>query len=411
MRIVTPLVILGVLVGGCQRETPAPTDTTPAPAEFDPKPVAQEAEPGPLPGPTHVLLMGHEATAKTARFVSLNLRGTASLDRYSQPALTHENRPGHYYGLAAVGQGRAFHPIHDKDGWRLAVRDLQAGKNLSEIKLEVDAVTALMAVGNDLFIGAGMSVGRLSLGDSSFQVLADRKSGFAGKAYDLFARDGRTVVAIDDLVTPIWADLLWPEGGAWKREPWTLPSFINGTYRLAAVHLDDKNDKNGTLYAIGSYGIQSGNGQDLTRLAIVGGKLQVKEGAILNGGMGDDLPVLEEHIDRGTDKVEKIIAGKNVTPWTGLALVKGKSGAVNEVAIAAGTRGLLVVPADFGRTSKARVVQLGHVYDVANIGDQIIALTKGIEDGASTVLWLDPTLSTSKSVELAGIYTQIVRDR
>lgn len=419
MKTGVALALIGTLVGGCQKDSPAPKiqNTASGPGELNsepnpkPKPKPKPMDTASLPGPTHVLLMGHADTEETARFLSIDLHKPDSRDSYTQPALARENWPGHYSAFAAVGQGQAFHPVLDKDGWHLAVRDLRAGKELPTIALEVEAVTALMAVGDDLFIGAGMSVGRMDLDDGRFEVLAERKSGFAGKAYDVFARDGRTVVAIDDVVTPIWADLFWPEGTSWKREPWTLPSFINGTYSLAAVHFDDADDKNGTLYAIGNYGIMSGSGHDLTRLAIVGGKLQVKENLILNAGVVADPPVLEEHINRRTDTIEKIIAGNDVTPWTGLALVKNKSGVVKEVAIAAGDRGLLIVPADFSHTSRARVVPLGYVHDIANIGGELIALVKGTKDGFSKVLWLGPDLSTSTSIELEGIYSRIVRDR
>ncbi|MBT8493217.1 MAG: hypothetical protein KJO07_09190 [Deltaproteobacteria bacterium] len=408
------LSILLVASVTCKKDPPAPTpsknDSPPGPNELEQPKQDRQVSP-----PTHVLLFGHYNQDAQASFAALALANPeAPVQRYTQPAIPIKNWPNHYRVVAAVGRNQAFHAVKDGDSWKIARRDLKANKALPAYPVQGSEVSALLAAGSELFVGAGMSVGRMEVATGKFHELAKRPDS-KWKAYDVLTRDGGMVVAIDDVVTPIWADLLWSEGAAWKREPWTMPSFINGTYKLAAVHFDDASKRDGTLYAIGDYGIMSGSGHDLTRLTIKGGKLQVKDGTVLNSSRLEDPPVLEEHTERGSGKVEKIIAGKEVTPWTGLAIVKDEDGKVVRLAIAAGKRGLLIVPADFTPDSKAEVVLLGSVHDVANIGDQLIALVgaaaAGDSQSSTRVVWLSPALEVEREVTVDSIYTRIVRDR
>jgi hypothetical protein len=178
----------------------------------------------------------------------------------------------------------------------------------------------------------------------------------AYKAYDLFVRRGDWVVAIDDVVTPIYADTFRLGTAPVHSQAWRMPSFINGRYVLAALHRSG--GESGTLFAIGTYGIMDGSGHDLVALAIDEGKLRAKAEVTLNSRPLRDPPVLEEHVSSRTNKPEKLAAGTEVTPWTGLDLLYAGN-ELERVLVAAGARGLLMLPPDFTPDTKAEVFDAG----------------------------------------------------
>ena len=382
---------VAVLVGlalcalpGCKKDPVA--DGEGAGAVPPTPPVEKKATPEQGPGPfveppaTHLLLARHHSKAKDARFIGVELGPAPKLlAPYDMPATPVAKWDGRYRFSASLSGAVASHAVFRDGTWAVERRSIAGGKEPAAISLAVDDISALMAVGSNLFVGAGRRVGVVNVGADKpvFRQLAERQE-MGGKAYDLFARDGDLVVAIDDIVTPIWAELLSLHDGVKHLEPWTLPSFINGTYGAAILRISERNERNGTLFAYGGYGIRSGHGYDLTRLEIRGGKLEVGGDVILNSTRLEKPPVLEEHVSRSTGKAEKLIAGTEVTPWTGMA-VHPAAGAPEQVLLAAGKRGLLVVPAAFDPDTKATVVAglRGSVHDVTIIGATVYVLSEG----------------------------------
>ena len=139
------------------------------------------------------------------------------------------------------------------------------------------------------------------------ELLVERPDRF--KAYDVFARSGDQVLAIDDVVRPLYADLFQVGTGKPTRvADFEMPGLINGVYSHAVLvpgqgGLD--------VYAIAPYGIMSGNGHELARLPIRNGKIE-GPGDVLNAG-GNSAYTIEEHVSRSTQKPERLV--ERVCDW------------------------------------------------------------------------------------------------
>lgn len=309
--------------------------------------------------------------------------------------------------LASMAGGVWYAAVQSGGRWALHKRDFAApAADPVNIPLEVDEVTALLAVDHRVVVGAGNKVGYIdtSAGDLTFVKLAERPGAY--KAYDVLSRDGDLVAAIDDVVMPIYGELLSIDADRISHvEGWQMPSFINGTYGAAVLSMSDAAAKSGVLYGIGAYGIMSGNGQDLFALPIRAGKLEAGDMSVINsGGAGRaSPPVLEEHVSRSTGKVEKIIAGSEMTRWTGLALAPGGE----RIALAAGSRGLLLVPSSFGPGTRATAVDVGGAcLDVVSAGGVLYALVDAAGRGKLAVI--DGT-SVINAVDLPAVHQSFVR--
>jgi hypothetical protein len=128
---------------------------------------------------------------------------------------------------------------------------------------------------------------------------------------------------------------------------------------------------------VASYGIMDGHGQDLAALAIRDHALAVGPDVTLNSHAMEDPPVLEEHVSRETGKPEKLAFGRDYTPWTGLARVAPAEGPA-WILLAAGPRGLLLLPERFGPTTRAEAVDVGgECADVLVDGERVLALVAG----------------------------------
>lgn len=372
--------ILLCLEPGCKKDPPPGGHSSGAakPTPPEKKPAAAD-ERFVEPAVSHLLLASHDSSAAEARFVGVRLGDAPSMGApYSMPGLRMRHWSGHFRFTASVSGDVAVHATHRDSVWKLERRSLNDGKALPPIALALEDISSLMAVGDVILVGAGEQVGivQTNAKEPAFRKLAERK-GMQGKTYDLFARDGALVVAIDDVVTPIWAELLSLEEGGKHLEPYTLPSFINGTYAQALLRVSDESKRDAILFAYGNYGIMDGNGHDLTRLEIKGGKLQSGADVILNSSRLAEPPVLEEHVSRQTGKPVKLMAGVEMTPWTGMALWPSR-GAPEHILLAAGARGLLKVPANFDPDTKgSRVSSVGGVVlDVMSVGNIVYVLTE-----------------------------------
>jgi hypothetical protein len=255
-----------------------------------------------------------------------------------------------------------------------------------------------------VFLGIETSVFRIDLRDADAKPeLLVARAGVGGKAYDVFVRRHDWLFAIDDIVRPIYADAfrLQPDGRASHEAAFDMPALINGTY--SAGVLDPSGADTGTLYMIAGYGVMDGNGQDLVALPIVGGKTKHDGKLVLNSTVSTDPPILEEHVDRGTNKPVKIIAGTEVTPWTGIELVG--EGDARRLLLPAGARGLLAVPLSFTPDTKAEVVFAEPVNDVEVDGTRVFVLTgKQLVELA----WTIPKPTETARVDLGDTYDRIV---
>lgn len=336
---------------------------------------------------THLLVERHNPEAPTAVVLPIALTA-AGLEpqpaaAVARPALPHPSWGGHFVSVAAHAGGAAW-IAGEPDGaeFRLVARTL-GDPSTRRFGLPV-APTALHHVGDVALIGAGNLVGHVDLAQTTPTWTVDRHRDDMNKfkAYDLLVRAGDWLVAIDDVVTPIFADSfrLDAAGLPTHTAAWTLPGVINGHYTLAA--LAPSGDRDGTLITVTPYGIMDGHGQDLAALRIRGDKLEHGGDVVLNATRTTDPPVLEEHVSRQTGKPEKLAVGDALTAWRGLALHRGR------VLLAADARGLLVVPGAFGPDTRAVAVDVGgDCRDVIVDGDRTFVLVGGRSDAVVELAW------------------------
>jgi hypothetical protein len=397
------LCFAAVVLGACTQASPpeapedAETKATPdGEAKQDPPTTWTEV------ARTHLVLAKHTNEAKAARFVVVDIASRKLSPGTDIDAMPLENWPGHFGSVAAHGGGRRFVTQRPaSSGVEAVVVDTESP--IVAVALPADAA-AMHMVGDAVFVGIDDSVYWIDLAQSPPKpelLLARSLAG--GKAYDLFVRNGEWLFAIDDVVRPIYADTfrLKATGTPAHDEAFQLPGMINGTYSGGA--LETTGTDAGTLYLLGGYGIMDGNGQDLAALPVVEGKPKHDGELVLNSGVHADPPVLEEHVDRGTGKPVKLVAGTDFTPWGGVELVGG--GDTRRVLLSAGTRGLLSVPLDFKPDTKAEVVFAEPTIDVEVDGTRVFVLngTQLVE-----LAWTLPKPTEVARVDLPDTFDRIV---
>ena len=377
--------IVALLLAGCgkQRATQSHGGDAP-PAQDTPSSTPDPAlppddRPEREPMSTHLLVIQHTNSSRTAVTIPVVLSDSElrPLEPRSWTALPMPNWPDHFTFVAAHEGGRHYAVARQAQGGHELVWATIAEPAADRaVAIGPTAPASLLVAGTNVIAGIANELGQVDFGDDppayrSFHKRPEMK----WKAYDLFARANDWVIAIDDVVTPVYADglRLNAEGHAAHELGFELPGAINGVYRHAALHRTGP--AAGTLYAIVPYGVMDGNGQDLARLPIEAGRTTFGSDLTINSTAHPN--VLEEHVDRGTGKPTALAAGKEFSPWTGLALLEGPAG-LRHVLLAAGPRGLLVLPAQTGPKSKAEVVTLGaNCHDVLTRGPRIFALVEG----------------------------------
>lgn len=393
----------GVLVLACTPSTPtAKPDPQVRPATTPDAPALLE-EGGPR---THLLVERHALEEPQAYALPLALTGEGlrPLAEVSRPAMPHPSWPGHY--TTTAGHGGAARWVSGEAsgaGWKLVARTI--GEDATR-EVSVPAIpSALLVVGEVVLVGAGNMVGAIDLAaEAPAWTEVHQRPDMRFKAYDLFARAGTWVVAIDDVVRPIYADSFRLDARGWPthRAGWTLPGLINGHYTAAALTATEPGE--GTLYAVAPYGILDGHGQDLAALEIRGDAPTAAADTILNGARSLAPPVLEEHVSRATGKPEKSIAGTDVTPWRGMAVDAGR------VLLAAEARGLLVVPTNFTPDTRARVVELGgSCHDVLVADGRTWALVGGASSAVVELAWTGDAAREVGRTPLPQSYDRFVR--
>ena len=316
-----------------------------------------------------VVVERHDDKAELASYAAIDLAAArpSPVALGMVQALPDTSWQGHFKTVVAHAGPRWVHVEAKGGGFRLVIGDARGGAPRS-IDLAGEP-TALHLWRDWLFVGLGPRLGWTDLaGETGFQELVARSHQY--KAYDLFARAGDRLVAIDDVVMPMVADWFALGGKAPKRlADWSLPGVINGHYTHAALHPAAGGDF--TLYMIAPYGIMDGSGHDLVAVPVRGDKLVFEEGLTLQNGKNGPTPVIEEHVSRDSGKTFGLVAGSEMTDWTGLAV----DPASGRLLIAAGTRGLIVLPGDFTSASKGTLVELGGpCRDVEVRGGLLVAL-------------------------------------
>jgi hypothetical protein len=320
-------------------------------------------------GERWLVLEKHDPKAELASYAAIDLAAArpSPVALGTVQALPDTNWPGHFRTVAAHAGPRWVHVEAKGGGFQLLIGDARGGAPRS-IDLAGEP-TALHLHRDWLFVGLGPRLGWTDLAsDTGFHELVARDHQY--KAYDLFARSGDRLVAIDDVVMPMVADWLALGGKEPRRlADWSLPGVINGHYTQAALHPAAGGDF--TLYLLAPYGIMDGDGHDLVAVPVHGDKLVFEEGLTLQNGKNGPTPIIEEHVSRDSGKTFGLVAGSEVTDWTGLA-VDPDSG---RLLIAAGTRGLIVLPGNFTSASKGTMVELGApCRDVVARGGLLVAL-------------------------------------
>jgi len=347
-------IALCVACGG-RKEAPAGADKE--------KPVAQKD------AGRWVVVEKHGDAAAVASYVAIDLAAAnpSPISLGEAPALPDSGWQGHYRTVAAHAGPRWVRAQEKGGQFALVLGDARGGAPRS---IDVDGEpTALHLRGDMLLVGLGKRLGWIDLAAAHprFQELVARDHEY--KSYDLFAASGDRVVAVDDVVMPMVADWLSVEGKTPRRiADWRLPGVINGHYTHAALRARAAGF---TLYLLAPYGIMDGSGHDLVAVPVEGDRLIFDKELTLQNGRNGATPVIEEHVDRGTGKAVELVAGSEVTEWTGLA-IDPEDG---RLLIAAGKRGLLLLPAEFKSDTRGVLVDLGgECRDVAVRGGAPIAL-------------------------------------
>lgn len=356
------------------------------------------------PARTHLLLAAHTSTAKTARFVGVHIDKRELSAPVEVDALPRAGWPDHFVAVAAHGGTTRFVTQRPAaDGAEAIAFDL--GDPSSAVALALpEQADAMHVAGQTVLVGIDNTLHWFDLGQAEPKLeLLLARSLPAGKAYDLFVRDGGWLFAIDDEVQPIYADTfrLHPGKAPVHEHALQLPGMINGHY-FGGVLAASGSDA-GTLYVLGSYGVMDGNGQDLAALPVIGGKTKHDGELVLNSTALTDPAVLEEHVERGTGQPRRLLAGTAFTPWAGVELV-GKGG--THLLLPAGDRGLLAVAATFGPDSNAEVVFAEPTRDVEVIGDdRIFVLT---DKQLVELAWSLPKPKEVARVDLPEAFDRIV---
>lgn len=358
-----------------------------------------------------LLAVSHESTAATFKTLpievsdaGIKLGAPTTLDAIAMP------REGFYSTMLASDETSWVSAQREADAFKLTRHSYQTGASKS-IKLDVSDITALMLSGDQLFVGAGRALGvvRWDTDDPKLKLIKDR-SDTSGKAYDLFARSGEMVVAIDDMVMPMFAELLRLDAkGGWAHlESWELPGLVNGMYYGALLELDKDDQLSGRLYLLDAFSVITGTGQNLAALTMKQGKLSHGSDTILNSMTTDEPPVLEESTKRGESKPERVLAGETMTPWYAIAMAPGAA----KIAIAAGERGLLLVPKSFTSASTAVIFDVGgHCLDVLSVEDSLLVLVKS-SDGVGKLVELQAGkagLEITSTTNLPAVFQRFVR--
>lgn len=396
------------------------TNVADAPAEASREPDADASGPERFSEPARqrLLVLAHESTAAEGKLRAIELASLSVGEPLTIPALPIENWPDHFGVVAAHGGGDRFVVAGGgASAWTVERRSVGTDPSVT-VEIGEQRAAALHMAGEQVFVGQGNRVLTVDFGSAAAPVVDElrHRPEMKFKAYDLFARDGGWLVAIDDQVTPVYADSFeLSDDAARHRADFELPGAINGIYQFALLRASGPGV--GTLYSIIPYGIMSGSGHDLVALPMRDAAPAVDTAdLIVNRGGAVAIPVLEEHVPRGDIGELQVLAGDRYTDWTGLAHVELDGG--GRLLIAAGDRGLLMLTDEFTAATRPTMLDVGGAcLDVFVDGQRVFVLRGplGPSEGqplASALVELslgDDTTTPSEVIELDGPYRSFVR--
>ena len=289
------------------------------------------------------------------------------------------------------------------------------------IKIPIGDVSpvALFLHGRTLFVGAFGQVGWVDLGAETptYTALVTRTN-YAHKPYDLFARSGAHVLAIDDMVRPFFADLfiLDAHGNPKHLSDMELPPLLNGHYTKALLLPGPKDDEH-ILYLLAQFSVRPGSGHNLNALPISQGKLPPNspvhhptrpQSLLIPQGKPDEAPAyytIAEFVPR-MEGEPRLLAGTEFTPWTGLAT----TGTGAYIWVAAGSRGLFRLNAPITSESRPVVMDLGApCLDVMAVGDDLYALLGGPTPSVAHLASIDGEWKVVAQVSLEAPVTRFVQ--
>ncbi len=358
----------------------APRSATPAPVEPTPdqEGTTHDTPEAPLmpTAPTLLLLESRDSDANTLHLQALtlpDLEASGTPRTLPAPVLSRDGYPIPP-PIAHDGHG-AFVMAEAQDGEHFLASFSSLAATPVRIPVGALLPVALFLSGRTLFVGAFGEVGWIDLGAATptYATLVARPD-YPYKPYDLFAHSGAQVLAIDDIVMPIFADLfaLDAQGQPGHVSGMELPGVINGTYTHAALTPGPAANQH-TLYLLAPFSIMAGHGHIMGGLTLTEGRLDHDTRHPANSGAIG--PFVQELVSRRDDSLD-LVAGDIFTPWQGMSLAV--SDAQVTLWVAAGERGLFRFDAPMNHLSRPAVHDLGApCLDVIAHGAAVYALVGG----------------------------------
>lgn len=358
------------------------------------------------PARTRLALLEHDPRRRTGQVVSflLDPRGATIASAFDVPAMPLDPGSAYSHVVAAHDGADAFAVARadTPDGpWYVDVRDLSSSAPWRSVPIPHAPPAALLISGGWVLVGHAERVSAFRVDDpeGTYTELLHRRV-LGGKAYDVFARHGPYVVAIDDMIMPMYADSFKLGSGVPEHiAGYDMPSLVNGHYVRAALDLDANGD--GRLFADSRFSHRSGSGQCLVAVPFAGGapaSIPHPTVAITTC----------ESIHRNDDTGARLFAGASMTSWLGLAATPAaRSG---RVLIAAGTRGLFSLPQNFTSDSKPNIHNIGTITDVLAQGDHVWALRFASDSADVLELTLQPdgTIDAEPLVQIEGAFASFI---
>lgn len=389
--------LAALLVGACAA-TPPSTAEHPGACS----PCVDPEVPRYIPGPASLLLATTDAAQPTTElmFVAIDSDVPALGQRLTAPAkaLAGYASPTFAPMVAHDGFGATL-TLTDTTGRTLAYRDAQMGMRTFALEAAPDA---LELDENEVFLGIGTTVqyARLDVAEPTLETVVTLTR-MGQKAFDVFARHGDFLIAIDDILVPIYAASFHRRGGASTHmATYELPPFVNGMYVFARFVGTETGT--GTLYAVGRYSVLDGHGQTIAAIAFTDGRPDLGRGDIMNATASPRGQLFEEHVSRADGRPVTLLTGAEFTYFNGMDVLEDAT--TTRLLFAAGDRGLLVMQAR-PRAAATANAALG----ITSCDDVLVRDGKVFVLAASSLIVLDASLVETHRIALPLRYARFVR--
>ena len=268
--------------------------------------------------------------------------------------------------------------------------DISTGKIMSPPVLVPEQVRSIYIRGTAVYLGFSISVGWIDFASTRTvaaasppiyeRIYVNNLLGVDDKAYDMFiCHNNDTLVAIDDCCFPFYADtfVLDPDnnGRPIHVRHWELPWLVNGHYTMAAA--SPNNNQQLQLFLASEFHCRGRSGRELWRLE-EGMGLSSNTSPFASQPKGTRLTEEQRpHTDDGTsNSLTPTLPETDDGDW--FAMDWFAMAVTNDLLLlAAGRRGLLTLPLNFGPETKACVIPKnvgGWVWDVTVLDNNVIWL-------------------------------------